>query len=82
MNIQIARNLLQGCCLSTVRDSKRSPSIRLKKGEEDNLINSPPFRKGAGGSRQFLNGFLNMRCAFISFVQNFAERWVSVNNRR
>jgi len=23
--------------------SKRSPSIPLKKGEEDNLIDSPPF---------------------------------------
>ena len=32
-----------------VKDSKRSPSIPLKKGEEDNLIDSPPFRKGAGG---------------------------------
>ena len=29
-----------------VKDSKRSPSIPLKKGEEDNLIDSPPFRKG------------------------------------
>jgi len=27
----------------------RSPSIPLKKGEEENLIYSPPFLKGAGG---------------------------------
>jgi hypothetical protein len=28
---------------------QRSPSIPLKKGEEENLINSPPFTRGAGG---------------------------------
>jgi hypothetical protein len=32
-----------------VGSSKRSPSIPLKKGEEDNLINSPPFKRGAEG---------------------------------
>jgi hypothetical protein len=27
----------------------RSPSIPLVKGEEENLIDSPPFTRGAGG---------------------------------
>ncbi len=30
----------------TLRDLPQSPFF---KGEEDNLIDSPPFRKGAGG---------------------------------
>jgi hypothetical protein len=32
-----------------IKIPKRSPSIPLKKGEEDNLIYSPPFLRGAGG---------------------------------
>jgi len=33
---------------------KRSPSIPLKKGEEENLIYSPPFLRGAGGDLDVL----------------------------
>jgi len=41
--------------LSLVKNPKRSPSIPLVKGEEDNLIDSPPFtRQGC-----FKNGQAN-----------------------
>jgi hypothetical protein len=53
------RNHLRNTFLrsKTLRDPPQSP---LRKGEEESLIDSPPFRKGGwGGSRQFLNGFLD-----------------------
>jgi hypothetical protein len=31
------------------KDPPQSPSIPLKKGEEENLVDFPPFTRGAGG---------------------------------
>jgi hypothetical protein len=35
--------------VAEMKISKRYPSVPLKKREEDNLIDSPPFTRGAGG---------------------------------